>query len=243
MELLVPWERTFDGRPARYVKGLSPIRSASLLSRNIAISKALDVSIISAEFNGTIRVFESAFLLLTEYEDRVLGLAVLPHSFSADERDKEEVGLPDICLRRTRWERGADDRGFRDAEDKVEYLKGKTHGQSEIRFYSSRELDIEELMKESSRVFRRGVALTEVQREGIEWQFLRCWLVDAGIEYRIHYVPFAFENVDLERLIRRWIELFGIIDIRSGAVPDDGCRISYELSIWEKIEKVRPHWE
>jgi hypothetical protein len=41
---------------------------------------------------------------------------------------------------------------------------------------------------------------------------------------------------EFEDIGQRWIDAGVSLDAEQGVVPDDGCRISYESSIWDRLE-------
>jgi hypothetical protein len=196
----------------------------------VAKRKLMDVTGISAEFNGTELVFGPIFSLFVDQGKTAdFAAAYLPGGNGDDE-------LPAICLRRARWNQGTDYAAFESGLASRAYLDSDRQLVSRLLFGNKdlRSL-IQDLIKPISATFRRGLELQSVSRSEPLWQYLECELIDESASYSLSYWPSASMNPNFEGCLADWLRAIEDIDFGGGLLPLDRCRLSYEPSLLESI--------
>jgi hypothetical protein len=133
----IPWERTSDGTSAR-LKGHSgrfviPI----LLLLNTADTKMTEVSAISADFKGTTILFErqlGVYLTMGTTAEYLGVYTTNEGEEDGETQEKQQHGLPALCIRRAHWNRQQAIQQFRQAKSMEEYVKGDKQIDSRIVF-------------------------------------------------------------------------------------------------------------
>lgn len=228
----VLWEQTSNGSPARLSKPPRLKRSGLLLKR-VAVAKMVEVSLISAEFDGIPVVFEPKVEVFLDEGSAAGFMGVYQSGYPSDEEYKE---LPSLCLRISRWNRNSDFRQFNEAQDKKHYIESDKQVKSQILFTTLKaDSEIDELTTEIIDIFRRGVALEAVNRTQERWHEIRCKVVDDAAAYTVSYTPFSAKNERVERWITKWRSYFQQVSTKKQVPSDNGCRVSYNLSLRERL--------
>jgi len=94
---------------------------------------------------------------------------------------------------------------------------------------------IDELTTEILEIFRRGVVLEAVNRTQERWHEIRCKVVDDAAAYTVSYTPFSAKNERVERWITKWRSYFQEVSTKKQLPSDNGCRVSYNLSLRERL--------
>jgi len=116
---ILPWEFGVDGKTGYTQKDRLALKSPGFNLKLIAISKAFDVTTISAGFGGNVCVFEPwAFLLIDNKSDFTFAGAY-------QQAFETSPGEPQLCIRFCRWTE-SDYRQFAEAEDKAVYILGRS---------------------------------------------------------------------------------------------------------------------
>lgn len=226
------WERTSNGSPAQLGK-LPRVTRSGLLLKGVAIAKMVEVSLISAEFDGIPVVFEPKVEAFLDEGTAASFMGVYQSGFPF-ETDYQE--LPSLCLRISRWNRSNDFKQFNEAKNKKGYIESDKQVKSQIVFTTlTAESEIDQLATEIIDIFRRGVALEAVNRTGERWHEIRCKVVDDTAAYTVSYTPFSAKNELVEAWLMKWRGYFQKMATQNGFISDNGCRVSYNLSLRERL--------
>ena len=226
------WEQTSDGSPAQLGK-LPRVTKSGLLLKGVAIAKMVDVSLISAEFDDIPVVFEPKVEVFLDEGTAAEFMAVYQSGFPSEEHSRK---LPSLCLRISRWNRNNDFKQFNRAKNKKEYLESDKQVKSNLVFTTPTvHSEIYQLTTEIIDIFRRGVALEAVNRTETHWHEIRCKVVDDTAAYAVSYTPFATKNELVEAWIMKLSEHFKKLAYQKGLLSDNGCRVSYNPSLRERL--------
>jgi hypothetical protein len=150
--------------------------------------------------------------------------------------DTDYQELPSLCLRISRWNRSHDFKQFNEAKNKKGYIESDKQLKSQIVFTTlTADSDIYQLTTEIINIFRRGVALSAVNRTETRWHEIRCKVYDDAAAYTVSYTPFSAKNELVEAWIMKWRHKFQNMTTQNGFISDNGCRVSYNLSLRERL--------
>lgn len=232
----IEWERASGIRKIAYVRGAA-INNAGYRLMCLALEKMFGVEMISAEFNGTMLVFETAAQLIVDAGKSARFTGAYELAYELDDCAEH---LPTVCLRSAVYERDADYEGFASAMDKKDYV---LHGQvisSKIAFCDRRNLPrYIELINRSAAIMRSGIAFEEVTRTHIAVGGAKIGLNLAGMSVEIFHVPVTSANRELDEWMSQWQAFFNQIDSYDRIEPDDAkIRMSYRASVFDMIATV-----
>jgi len=219
----VPWERTSDGRPARHV-ALPRVNRAGAYLRALAHAKLKDARAVSAEFSGEPGYFERRICILRE---EASSMRIVDFFVANDVTGT----MPSVCIRTAGWEREIDYRSFEAAPSKRDYALSSGQVESRIRFYSIDREAVLRLLRDTEIRLRQGVVIPDASTSN------SCTTFEANFD-RLN-VSFWFSNdsnCGLDSLIREFELEIGKFAHGPEIPSDNGCRISYESSVWERIE-------
>jgi hypothetical protein len=205
--------------------------------RLIAISKMMDVEIISAEFNEYPVVFEPWVLLLHNSEPSVELFGAYIRGF---EKEKSE---PDICIRYAFWSRDKDQKQYEASLDKRAYVLSDSQMQAKTVFGTVKEYqNIYNLADEIERLVVEGFKLQPCNRDDRQNGYFRIKIMgrfETTADLDLSYNPRRLQNRTFEEWTNRWRAAFQSLDFNSGKVPEHGTRISYTMSFPERLEMIK----
>ncbi len=221
----IPWECTSDGKAARIVR-LPQVSRAGAYLRGLAYAKLKDVQAVSAIFKGLSAYFERRILILSD-EARSMRVTSL---FLASEA---EGTVPSICVRTAHWTRDADYQSFEAAPSGrgSRYVASSGQFASRIKFYASDQDRVTRLLGEVEARLRRGVPMS------VPVAPLGRMLFDVCFDDFDMEVSFNFDSGGGFYLFARQCEsVLAGFELCADVLPDDGCSISYEPSVLERID-------
>lgn len=204
------------------------------LSR-FAHAKLTDITVMTASFGGRTRTFEE---LLSVYLDRSTAaayLAVYHPSFPGEENGEPDDG-PDLCWRRSYWDRTVDLSRARAATDPKGYVVGDTQLDSDI--VVTRSGDQPELaaaVRSGIELFSRGVTVTAAKRPDAEWHQITVDVADDSVIATVGFSPLLAASPEVEQWAARWAELFTRLDPARGVALDGPIRVSYRESFTDLL--------
>lgn len=229
--IAIPWELNVSGVCAT-LKTKKTVRKTPAKLKSEAVERMVGVSLVSAEFEGTPKVFEPKMWMLLQSGTSVEFIGLYTPSFSSDEEDN----LPSVCVRRGVWSKGhqvdlfntefvSGDIGVINTlffkKDSVENLIGQLQN---IEGYVSNGLKIVDSLKE----------------EKGKWESVRLFINADMLSLEIEYSPQVKNEKYLEAALTRLKEHLDKIGT-NGAVPDKSShRISYQESVLDQFSDTLP---
>jgi hypothetical protein len=232
------WEKNFGGAVGIYK---TPKRFAftPALMKNLAISKMTDVRLISADFNEDTVIFTPLVWLLLDSGSSLEFFGVYASELSNDEgvsdSSTELESLPDYCIKKAFWSKSEDIEKFQLADDKKKYILGDTQTLSNIIFLKSTHcLEATQLISEAIQMTKHGLSLQENKNEST-YDEIKINVSDGRFYLNFAYHPTVVTNNILEEWIFKWRNCIDNLPLDIGYSPDEKIRISYELSLFDKI--------
>lgn len=224
-----PWERTVDGKAALRLEP-PPITGPHV--QPLAWRAVVDIARVEARFQGAEIWFVPALTLLAKHSTWAAGWSLLLRDGSRG--DLARATDPDLCLRTCTWDNAAALRGLAAADNARDYLAAALPLQCQLRFLSSGELSAATLLDETEATLAKGISFERRDRVNqggeIDFHFRR------GLNsFRFTYFPATSAAPQLEALFADWYAWFEQARKLDGAIPDAGCSVAYEESVWERL--------
>jgi hypothetical protein len=197
-----------------------------------------DVLRVSTDLGENSVLFERQLDLLVEIGDEAKFIGV----YSADSVDNRTGRY---CVRTGRWARSNDRTlfGARDNESLISnYIESRDHTECTIHFSKSEESPIGGLLEKTSATFQKGIGFTSRSRSSPSWKYVafRFQCTSMPIEQSIVCYPQELFNRDFENLVEEWLVVADYVS-RKGIcdLPHAAVRVSYDLSMWERLQQFR----
>lgn len=200
--------------------------------RRFARTKLTDITLISADFQGEPIVVEPWLWLYVESAMEAAYLGVYRLAYPRDDQD-DAAELPDLCWRRSYWNRDADLTRVNTTDDPRGYLAGDSQLDSHIVFTrGAREPRLVTLIEEGIELFCRGVTVSALaspdpDARGHE---LSTEVVDDRVACAVTFVPLLAASPALEGWATAWQTAFAELDPTRGLRPDGPIAVSYRTS-------------
>jgi hypothetical protein len=234
------WERLIDGKTGIYKAPKKATLTPGLL-RNLAASKMVDVTLISANFFDELVFFRPRVSLLIEsgYTLKFIGIYYSEELSSADELNDTSENLselPSICIRTGFWDGKKDFSEFMSSNDKENYILGVSQAETNIFFMQNEpNSSIENLTSETIKLVKDGISLHNAYVKS-EYSEINLTISDGNFCSNLTYDPRTLENIDLNNIINRWVQCLVGQNFQKLVTPDDTFRISYIRSIFDYID-------
>lgn len=201
--------------------------------KRIALAKLADITLMSAEFGGDKLVSEPWVSLLIDAGSTVKFLGVYQPSFEPDE---DSATRPNLCWRRSEWNRNVDHEQLAEATDVRAYPPGDTQISSIITFTRiAAQPALTDLIERTITEFSHGVTITAAERTDILWQALQLDIADDRLIYTIDYSPLLVQSERVETWADAWIKFLGKLDPHDAITPDADIIVSYRRSLPEML--------
>jgi hypothetical protein len=232
------WEKFFGGVSGIYKPSPRIIFTPALMKK-LAFSKMTDITLISAYFNKNPLLFYPLIWLLLDTGSSMSFFGVYATDTSEDESvsdSRSELdNLPDFCIKKTFWSKSEDITNFQRADDKKKYILGETQTRSNMIFINSTHcLETTQLISEAIQMTKYGLKLYEERSNSI-YDKIKINVSDGRFYLNLSYHPSVVKNIILEEWIIKWCNCIERLPLDLGCVPDEKIRISYELSLFDKI--------
>lgn len=232
------WEKNFGGAVGIY-KPQKKIVFTPALMKKLAISKMIDVILISADFNEAPVVFTPLVWLLLDSGSSVDFFGVYATELSKNESDSDRSSelenLPDFCIKKAFWSKSEDIKKFQLADDKKKYVLGETQTLSNMIFINSVHCpETMQLIEEAIQVAKHGLSLQENQNKSA-YEEIKINVSDGRFYLNFSYHPSVVTNNILEEWILKWRNCIDKLPLDIGYSPDEKIRVSYELSLFDKV--------
>ena len=232
----IPWEQAGEDSHSVLEDRTLPTKAGTLGLKMIAVSKMMDVSVISGDFRSETVVFVPWIKLLIDCKSSLKFYGAYMSAYIKETRD-----APDICLRTCSWEQAEDDVQYEGAANKIMYILSDKQLKAKITFATLRNFrEIKQLIDDAITMGSRGLALKDCQRKNPTWMKLDCEMVS-------HYSPWSakfsyylsdFRNDIFENWVSCWHTTLDGIDLLHASSPDGTVRISYDMSLPERISSL-----
>lgn len=201
--------------------------------KRIALAKIADITLMSAEFGGDKIVFEPWVSLLVDAGSTVKFLGVYRLAFESDE---DSATRPNLCWRRSTWNRDIDHEQLAEATDLRTYLTGDTQISSAIAFTRMAvQPALTDLIEQTITTFAHGMTITAAERAEMTWQTLRLDIADDRLICTIDYSPLLARSEQVETWAQTWIEYLDKLDAYETIQPDADIAVSYRRSLPEML--------
>ncbi len=228
------WERNADGSFAKLCSGDWPFKHSGLALNLLASAKMTDVALISAKFGGDTVVFEPWVWILIDGKTSLRFYGAYQVGGFAPEK-----GTPDLLLRISSWEQASDYERFTQAKDKRKYLLSEEQLTVRSIFTTLKDQQrVTKLIDEVLDITAKGLRMERRRRAKTRWVKLECE-ISTGQDpayTRFFYCPVCSKSDIFEAWVSRWQSCFEDINFNSGFIPDEGSRISYNMSFLERLE-------
>jgi hypothetical protein len=224
----IVWEKNNGGYIGFYKPQKKVVFTPSLM-KNLAISKMIDIKLISADFNDISATFTPSTWLLFDSISNV-------DFFGVYTNDEASYGNPSFCIRKSSWNKLEDINNFKNADDKKKYITGETQIISNIFFVDSVLLpEITQLIIEGNRIAHNGLFLQENIQNNLHCDEVKINISDGRFYLNLSYKPNLMNNSVLEDWIIKLRDCINNIPLDIGYLPDGTFRISYELSLFDRL--------
>ena len=201
--------------------------------KRIALAKLADITLMRAEFDGDKIVFEPWVSLLIDEGRTAKFLGVYRPAFESNE---DSATRPNLCWRRSTWNRDVDHEQLAEVDDLRAYLTGDTQISSIIAFTRmAAQPALTDLIERTITAFSRGVTITAAERTDMPWQALRLDIADERLIYTIDYSPLLVQSELVETWAQTWIEYLDTLDPHGAIAPDADISVSYRRSLPEML--------
>lgn len=201
--------------------------------KRVALAKLADITLMSAGFGGDKVVFEPWVSLLIDAGSTMNFLGVYRLSFESEEDSETR---PDLCWRRSEWNRDVDHEQLGEATDLRAYLTGDTQISSVISFTRmASQPALADLVERTITDFSRGVTITAARRADMPWKELQLDIADDRLIYTIDYSPLLAQSEHVETWAHTWIEFFDKLGPPDDIAPDGDITVSYRRSLPELL--------
>ncbi len=195
------------------------------------------INMISASFKDSTVTFEPWLTVFIEQPTGAEFFGAYKLAFPSEDEDYE-TSLPNLCLRRSNWNRKADLKRYQAALNKKDYIEGDEQISSEISFFSiAYQQKTVELIQELVTFIYSGVTTRAIERREADWQGLTIRLTDSIMAFELAYDLVTIIEEKLEEWAQRWKSNFLELNFQSGFIPDGDCRISYRASLEQLLDK------
>ena len=229
----LPWEKLSDCRFAHLVN--TKIKNIRGVSYKVAWLKILDVSRLSAKFDGELLLFEPQVLIFIETNENIDFLGI----YNASEPEEDcNLSVPSFCLRRCSWSRERRHRAFKksDLDFINDYLLGEEQIQSRITFWDWKEFpELESTLQDFIAMFRNGLVMEKCYRpdRNSKIRYINCTLVKDCMSSEVSYSLLQNQCIELENIIPKFFQTVDSLESEPIFIPDRdySLRISYRSSL------------
>ena len=150
--------------------------------------------------------------------------------------DEDSATRPNLCWRRSTWNRDVDHEQLAEVDDLRAYLTGDTQISSIIAFTRmAAQPALTDLIERTITAFSRCVTITAAERTDMPWQALRLDIADERLIYTIDYSPLLVQSELVETWAQTWIEYLDTLDPHGAIAPDADISVSYRRSLPEML--------
>ncbi|MBW4504986.1 MAG: hypothetical protein KME64_00470 [Scytonematopsis contorta HA4267-MV1] len=228
------WEKTFGGYVGIY-KTPSKVVFTPALMKKLAISKMIDVKLISADFKENPVIFSPLLWLLFDSNFNMEFVGVYANDEDVRADSNSDVS-PSFCIRKVSWSKAEDIGNFQKAGDKKEYVLGENQVVSNVLFIDPIHFpEITQLISEAIHIAQNGINLQENLQSKLVYDEIKINVSDGRFYLNFSYKPCLMTNSTLEEWIINLRNCIGNLPLNIGYLPDDKFRMSYELSLFDKV--------
>jgi hypothetical protein len=235
----MPWERTADGAPAQLKSSQKPVTRGNIMLKRMALAKMTDITLLSAEFQGNVVLFEPRVSILQDMGTHVEFRGL--YQVHRDDEDSQEApiqSLPSLALRQASWIRDNDFQQFNRATNKRAYIESEQQVHAHITFTTpALQPEIYRLLEDARSLTRAGIQIEPVVHPDYQREEIRFCVDDEELRFTLSYLPHLRQAPILERWIAEWMQSFAQVNFSEGILPDHGCSISYSHSLMELFNR------
>jgi hypothetical protein len=235
-EYEIPWEVNADGSHAKIVSGGRGFFIPIILY--LGLAKVRDVTLISGDFNGKLRMFRPwvSVFYLTEKRSHYYAL----YLSCWQNTNNPWHGFPSLCVRKAVWhdtkiawtcyERRKDPKFL------AKYLLTTRHVRVRNLFTDQKQNPmLKKLGQELIQKAKRGFKLEQTKRKIRVLPMFECEVHEADFSVTVRYFPCSQKCAEIEKWLTRFKRCIDALDFGSGAFPDAGTRLSYRDSIYDRF--------
>lgn len=239
--LTLGWEKNFSGETAF----LMPIKRiiTPVLSKKIAISKMIDINLISGEFGQSPISFSPLLGLLMDASSSIIFFGVymsdaLELRLDSDltTRNNENNNSPAICVRKATWNKNRDLENLKLADDKIQYLLSDSHMSCNVLFLDVNQgKTILNSIIQIVKTWKNGLTFESHTPKEIEYEQIRIAISAESFDLNFSYNPYLINSAIWEDLRVNLCKNIDELPVDIGYSPDKKIRVSYQLSLLEQI--------
>lgn len=224
--IAIPWELNVSGDCAT-LKTKKAVKKTPAKLKNEAVERMIGVSLVSAEFEGTPKVFDIKMWMLLDSGASVEFIGLYMPVFSSDEEDDS----PSLCVRRGGWSKSHQVDLFN-----TDFVSG---GVGVINTHFFKKDSVENLANQLHKIeeyVSSGLKMVESQKEEKrKWESIRFFVNADVLSLEIEYSPLVKNENYIETALMGLKDHLDRIDT-NGAIPDKSShRISYKASVLEQF--------
>lgn len=207
--------------------------------KRMALAKMTDITLLSAEFQDNVVLFEPRVSILLDMNTHVEFRGI--YQIHRDNEDPQEIpvqSLPSLALRQASWIRDNDFKQFNMATNKRAYIESEQQVLSRI-IFTTPELQptIYRLVEDARNLVQAGIKLEPALHPNYQSEEIRFCVDDEELRFSLLYLPHIRQSPTLEKWIGQWMQSFAQVDFSGGIIPDHGCSISYSHSLLELLSR------
>lgn len=227
------WEVNQGGTAAEHHTGHFKARGYGYGVKLIAISKMMDVAVVSTDFTDYPIVFQPWVITAADRGTSV--------DFCGVYQREPEDGEPDICVRRARWNEAVDRDQFKAAPDKLAYILSDQQVKIEATFGWLKECpSIKELAEEVEALVLAGCPVQRCRREAEQRSNLYVKVMSKTLPC-VWDLTYGLEVLECERLedwANRWLACAESLSFPSEFIPKHEIWISYTTTLFDRLGMV-----
>lgn len=233
----ISWEENEQGINGIFKYPKLPVTTYGVLQK-IIFSKMLDVTLISADFDDELIVFEPRLLVKVESDFQVdfWGLYL-----SQDENEDEETikNTPSICIRKITWDKKNELKRFRKSTNKVDYIMSNQQVLSKVIFSSFLEMpNLKKLISDLEQILTNGLSLTKNHTGTHKFSDIELIYELVELKVKVAYFPFLKTSQPLEAWLEKWRKFMDDSCVISNHVPDKSFQFSYNFSLLDRLREI-----
>ena len=232
-ECQLEWEQLRNGEPVILRSAISEIKRPGAALKNVAITKMVDISSISALFGNDLLVFEPWISVLLDLGETITFYGAYALAFPVED---DRYDLPRICVRSCSWNMREDYSRFEQASDKQAYIWSSAQVKIDLSFgLSSTYVPIAALASDLSKLIEKGLCRRTISRSDMPWHKVSVDINSDFFHWKYAYSPLASIVDGLESWLKEWQETLMNLRMEMDSVQAANCKISYRPSMIDRM--------
>lgn len=227
---------------------LRPIRNRRVPGmQSVAMAKMLDVDLIWTDFDEYRVALHPWVSVFIDFGNIAEVMAI----YRTDFDEQLPGGIPQLCLRRAKWDKQEDKKKFSQAEDRKKYLTSENQLISQIMLLEATSCpEILQSIESLMTLYQNGIRFHRIplSTRDNRWNQIpaedriveiRCQASDerSGFSFKFEYFLYSLENKQIHNWVQMWRNLFQNLDFEAGIAPEHDVTVDWRLSLYDLLYK------